>query len=961
MKKFAPLSHKTAYTLSTVLLISLGASSLQSAKAQANPELFVGDNGEVRIEQNGFNLTTGPQGNNSNIPLPAAPISNPQERVAQPVIDDRLAPNSINIQVNRDNIEQQLQQHLQQEVPPEFEVRGESLQFRSRFDVRQNVGNHDYGEGIEVNVYGPDGILRSSEKVFIRGDRVQQFNGQSLPEADFIEVTYGAADRVELRVLNLRPGESGNVTEHESAIYPTVNGGLAVEDLQNGGDLDFNDGDYLEIAEGTGETQIFDERTVVVDSIEPVIEVIETPFIDVRVAHSVSTMVVASSEQFVEVEETHDYGEIENPRTDSNLLPHAIGASTDDGEQLIYNQYSAASQLRLSNEGVTVTGQTAPLNEDPAAAPTVLTGTATLNPFVDENEAGLSVNVGVIQFLHSTHEDATDMLGNPIVNPDSEGPRLVQPTGLITNTQIVGYVPGRPDQVISGEQLSSVAGIFDLPVDHAVVIAPADPRLVGRGDAAYTNNVGGLIIEWSDGTTEFVPQWSRDGFVADPIRLEAGEARRVIYALVPQQAGQALQLDHVYALDADGAMTVEGGFQVISASQHPENFTQEMAEVYAVEDTLMGQNTVTGEFNGIRGRYRERDQGELVYTIDNNDSVRADARVGNQLSTEAEIIPGEPGQFGRRETTIAGGLYVRGALTLGLGNQEDEIITTTSTFTTDFETITEAVIEETFHTPGAQIDTTTTTTFTTVETDLRQEGDVTFDISPDGLLNNVNVTIQDSEIVDERMMTTELRETETDIVLGEEFLAETEVIDANTQTFEGETRLVDRQVERDTETYPNISPLIGEIALGGILNVGNTPWTPAANTVRGEVFARGIVLGRSDEGGEVGLRAEAVVNLFGEEQRPAYGYNAEGDLVALYKTEPLLDENGEQRYETFEDVTGEMVEIALNQFIYDENGDRIPATVGTGRSLGPGIFARLEEVLSDDEGPTLAGGLQFTF
>jgi hypothetical protein len=302
-------------------------------------------------------------------------ISDPQEKVAQPVIEDQLAPNSIQIQVDRENLQQQLQPHLQPQVPPNFEVQEESFQFRSRFDVRQNLGNHDYGEGIEVNVYGPDGTLRSSEKVFVRGDRVSEFNGQALPEADFIEVTYGAADRVELRVLNLRPGENGEVTEHESAIYPTVNGDLAVEDFQNGGDLDFNDGNYLEIANGSGDTQLIHEGERAVQGEITETDAVETPLPpNVRIVHSLEQESEFSTSVITEVESTRDYGSVENPRTDANLLPHAVGARTADDEQLIYSQYSATEQLRLSNDGVTITGQTAPLNEDPAAAPTLVTG-----------------------------------------------------------------------------------------------------------------------------------------------------------------------------------------------------------------------------------------------------------------------------------------------------------------------------------------------------------------------------------------------------------------------------------------------------------------------------------------------------------------------------------------------------------------------------------------------------------
>jgi hypothetical protein len=554
------------------------------------------------------------------------------------------------------------------------------------------------------------------------------------------------------------------------------------------------------------------------------------------------------------------------------------------------------------------------------------------------------------------------MLGNPITNPDPDGPRLVQPTGLLHTTRIVGYVAGTPDEVIPGVPLASVAGVYELPSDRAVVIAPADPSAVGRGDAAYTDNVGGLIIEWSDGTAEFVPQWNRDGYVTDPIRLAAGEAHRVIYALVPQQAGQALQLDQTYALDVSGKVIAEGGFQVISATQYLENFSQELAEVYTVEDTLPQPNAITEEFNGIRDRYRERVQGELVYTVDHTDPVGADARVGNVLSTEDEVIEGEPGQFGYRETTVAGGLYVRGSLTLGLGNQEDVITTTTSTFETDVETITETTIANTFQTARTQVDTITTTRVTETSEEFRQTGTASFDVTPAGLIDNVNVTLFDEEILGtQTRIVSETRDASTATVLGDEFLAGAEVVDVDSHNVVRGTRLVDRHVERDTDTYPNFSPLLGEVAFGGILNFGNTPWTPAANTVRGEVFARGIVLGQSDEGGDVGLRAELVFNPFGEEQRDAYGYDADGNLVPLYRTEPLLDENGEQVYEAFEDVNGEMIDIALNQFVYDENGDRIQDTVGTGQSLGPAVFVRLEEVLSDDEGPTLAGGLQFTF
>lgn len=962
MKTSSSLFKKNVYAVSTALLLAVGMSAAQSAKAQSNPNITVEDDGSVFIDRNGFDIYTGPLQNNSNIPLPEEIIMNPEEEEAVPVVEDQLSPNTLNLQVDTESINRQFQQVIDDRpIPSSFEIQNDSLQFQSRFEVNYSPGNHDFGEGIEVNVYGPDGTLRSSEKVFIRGDRVERFNGQSLPTSDSIQVTYGPEERVELRVLTLRP-EDGEITENESAIYPTVRGEFAVEDFPDGQNIDFNDGDYLEMVDGVGEAEILSERSQVVQGPVENVEVIRTPFVDVRVVDTVEREMVMSTEQFTEVDEERDYGEVEDPRTDPILLPHAIGIRTEDGEQLIYDQYSDTAQVRLGTEGGTITGQTAPLVEDPAAAPTLITGTANFDPFADENEAGLSVNVGVTQYLHSTHEQATGMLGNPIANPDPDGPRLVQPTGLFDNTRIVGYVEATPEEVMPGEPLSSVEGVFNLPEDRAVVITPADPSLVGPGEAAYTENVGGLIIERNDGTAEFVPQWTENGFESDPIRLEAGEAERVIYALVPQQPGQSLELGESYDLNAAGTLITEGGYEVISATQRPDNFVREMAEVYAVEDTLPGQNAVTEEFNGLRGLYQERPGGEVIPTVDETIPTMVDARVGNQLLTEDIVIPGEPGQLGYRSTTVAGGLYARGSLGLGIGNQEDVVTTTTSTFEADVATITNQFVTETYRTPGTEVETITTTQITETSQDIRQTGTANFDVAANGLLADLNVDVGNEEVIDQQSrVVEETVDRSTEIVLGEEILADREVVDTETDRIVRNAQLTDRQVEQDTDTYPNVSPLVGEVALGAILNYGNTPWTPAANTLRGEVFARDVVVGESDDGSDVGLRAEVVFHPFGEEQRPAYGYDDEGNLVPIFETEPLLDENGERQYKVLENVDGELVDIALNQFVYDENGDRIQETTGTGESSGPGIFIRLEEVLNDDDGTTLSGGLQYTF
>jgi hypothetical protein len=976
MKKFAPTSLKTAFTLSTAMFLTLGLYASPTV-AQVASEPIVDDEGAFHIDRNAFDIFSGTLENDSNIPLPDGLIHNPQEGHAQSVIEGQLAPNTIDIQADTEYLEQELRSYLsdylQQDPtselsPEDFGLQSGTLQLRTRFDIHHSAGNHEYGEGIEVNVYGPDGILRETQRVFVSGDGVSHdAAGNPLPATASLEVIYGAQDRVELRVLNLRPDEDGEVTEHESAVYANVTGDLAVEDLQNGGDLDFNDGDYIESFSGAGETQLLGQQNIAVADVTVTTEVVEAPLPPLeRQAVTLVEDLSVVPHQFIEVEESRNYGDIEVLATDANLLPHAIGLRTAEDEQVIYNQYAATSQVRLGTDGAIATGQFAPLNENPTAAPTLLIGTVRLNPFADENEAGLTASVGIAQYLSSTHQDAIDMYGNRIENPNPDGPRLLQPTGLVNDTRIVGYVPPIPDQVMPGEAVPSIDGIFQLPADQAVIIAPPDPNQVGPGAAAYDNNVGGFIIEWTDGTAEFVPQWARGGFATTPTTLPAGQANRVIYALVPQQAGQNLSLGQRYPLQsvAEGEgghyVIAQGGFRVISALHHPQNFVLETAAVYAVEDTLPGRNAVTANFNGIQGIYRERMGGEWVETIDLTDPASADARVGNLLATEDLVIPGAPGQVGYYATHLAGGLYVRGSLTLGLGNQEDLITTTTSTYESQVATLTRTTTTDTFHTPMTQVDSFTTTTTAITFRDLQQQGDATFDIGTDGAIANVNLNLEPAQI-SERLVTEQDNEfAGTEIVLGSEFLADS-TVDIESSVTHNDPILIDRQVDTDTDSYPNLSPLLGEIAFGGILNFGNTPWTPAANTLRTELFARATAIGESHDQDDVGLRAELVFYPFGEERRPAYGYDTDGNLVPIYQTEPVLDSNSEVAVEQVENVHGEVIEVPIYRFVHDDNGERILETVGTGRTSGPGIFVNIEELLTDDDGPTVAGGLQLTF
>ena len=164
-----------------------------------------------------------------------------------------------------------------------------------------------------------------------------------------------------------------------------------------------------------------------------------------------------------------------------------------------------------------------------------------------------------------------------------------------------------------------------------------------------------------------------------------------------------------------------------------------------------------------------------------------------------------------------------------------------------------------------------------------------------------------------------------------------------------------------SDSYVNAAPVRGELALGGVLNFGNTPWTPAANTLRAELFTQETVFGRSSSSDtDLGWRAELMFHPFGEVRREGFQYDEAGELVPLYQTEPVM-ENGQRVVDLLAAPDGTTVEVPVNRFVLDENGDRIPLKVGTGRSKGPGLYVRVEGDFDDGDETFVDGGLQFTF
>ncbi|MGB7251046.1 MAG: hypothetical protein WBC73_19080, partial [Phormidesmis sp.] len=453
-------------------------------------------------------------------------------------------------------------------------------------------------------------------------------------------------------------------------------------------------------------------------------------------------------------------------------------------------------------------------------------------------------------------------------------------------------------------------------------------------------------------------QWTASGYDQEPLALEPGAAQRIIYALVPQQPGQRLQLGERYAVtnSAGRYRITEGNFTVIAADQQPQNFVQEMAEVYAVEDTLPGRNATTAVFNGIQGSYVEEAGGDRISTVDVTLPEEADARVGNAFAPLLATTT-EPGQRAYAQTTIAAGLYLGGSLTAGIGNQQDTLIRTTSTIEQVSEEIRERQTLNVFATPLTQVD---SFLIETTETTL-ESSDAAFSITPQGELSDLRLS---DKVLQDRDISSNVLEHISEIQPGEEFLMHSQTAERVRLT-QPLTAVVEQDSVTESDTYPNFSPVRGEIAFGGVLNFGNTPWSPAANTARVELFARDTVFGRGSDS-ETGWRAELMFHPFGEQRREAFQYNESGNLVPIYQTQPMLDADGKQVIETLSHENGAVVDLQVNQFVTDERGDRIAQTVGTGRSNGPGLYLRVEDIFSSengrsDDGVAIAGGILFNF
>ncbi len=392
-----------------VLLLAIGGvgasaplAAAQTAPPAGPPNVPIrNDDGSVRVNNNARDIRTGPLRNDSRIPLPATLPTRTTERVPVSVDRTRQAPNSIEIRPDVSYIEESFNRIVNgaQGTNDRYDLQRESLQITTTFDLNFVRGAHAYGEGIQVTVIKRDGS-RTSQTAYVRGGRVTIGPGNVLlPEQVSLSTTYGANDVVELRVLNIR---SNGAAPSQSAIYFTRDfstsgrvGEFVVEDLEEGGDLDFDDGEYVQAPTGEGSaitvreapTLAISTRTERID-LPPFVEQLD------------STTERVENEQQVLVEDielARERGQVEiaDDEKASSLLGHATGVRSANDEQLVYSRYANASEVRLGSDGLGAIGQLKPLFSNPSAPPTLLTGNLRFNPFADDNEAGVTSRLGV--------------------------------------------------------------------------------------------------------------------------------------------------------------------------------------------------------------------------------------------------------------------------------------------------------------------------------------------------------------------------------------------------------------------------------------------------------------------------------------------------------------------------------------------------------------------------------------
>jgi hypothetical protein len=535
---------------------------------------------------------------------------------------------------------------------------------------------------------------------------------------------------------------------------------------------------------------------------------------------------------------------------------------------------------------------------------------AYLNPNARTGETAFSVGAGV-KVTSPTQTEARDIDGNLIKT--QAGQQLYRPTALGAREVWRDFVP---DQVIPAQRIENSNGVYKIQPNSTAVIDKPNPSQSGRDQSAYTQNVGGVIVRNGD-SVSFVPMWNADGHLQQSTTVNAGNnGAEIVQALVPEQPGQDLQLGKQYPVtkNPDGSYSVgqdNKQFSVIAADTHPENFKATTnPDVFAVEDTLANQPNASKNsiFNGVPGTYYDPISGNMINTNDGNDATT----IAN-VNTPEKIIPGQDGYL-----QVTGGVTVGASLNASLNVGQVENIKTTRTDTYLNQNNQEKTYRDSTTVNGTlRTEQSGSITTTTVDTFNATEQTV---LNPDGSLST-NV-VDPKKVNSVSNSATDLGPAITSTV-DQSIFTSSELIDEQNTS---QRTLIDSVIRTDRETELAV---VGELKAGAFvqLTLKGTPGTPAADTLAIEAY----VATRTDGTGGVGATAELVLNPFGSKTKP--GVDAHGN--PLYKTKPVLNADGTQKYMT---VGGKPA--AVNEFDLDQNGNRIPLRIETGESKGPQVYVR---------------------
>lgn len=522
----------------TLTLFALASTTFIPTGAKAD----IINTGESFIStENAWVFETGERNNTSNIPIPTVFPDSLQERRALPVNRQVLAPDSVNLSAN--------DSYIVNEVENQTSLTVTDYNLNVTVDLAQVRGSHGFAEGVELT--SSDG---STDQSFIRGEVVRfDSDGNKLDRSSSVSGTFGRGESVDVAFRNIRKNR-GPI--RESGVHFDSEGVLIVEDLQNGGDLDFNDGEYLENLSAIGIAQV--EGTV------------------------------SETSQTVEKEEY----ELES-RSAIDLL----GFMNSTGEYTDTTRFYAESDGTLG-----VTYQSKPLFNN--RFPTLFNVGARTN-----FESGV-LSTGLNQFLTPAY------------------------------------------RIEQSEQLSD-----------SIVLFPPEIE-AGNGDAAY-NNVGGVLIEKSNGDIYFLVQWTVNDKYEQETYFSAEEVFSFSSALVPEQEGTSeLVSGQTYKVEFNeelGIYTI-GNIRIISQNIQPQNFYSVTDTLLGVEDTFPDSNYSVDGFDGTR----------ILGTVDYNDAFNS-LQYDRPIETVETIVPN---RFG---------IYVGSSVELGFGETEKTVTTTQTDITTSGE------------------------------------------------------------------------------------------------------------------------------------------------------------------------------------------------------------------------------------------------------------------------------------